>query len=49
MNAELKNQKIPLSTEDRSRMARLFEEVEGRLHEMSRIVTRTTKMETSQS
>ncbi len=26
---------VPLSREDRARMARLYEEIEGRLHEMA--------------
>lgn len=48
MNTEPKTQKIPLSIEDQARMVRLFEEVEGRLHEMARIVKRTTRQDTAQ-
>lgn len=47
MDAEPKTQKIPLSIEDRARMARLFDFLEGSLHEMGRIVTRTTSLDTA--
>ncbi len=33
--------RVPLSPEDRARMARLYEEIEGRLHEMALIAART--------
>jgi hypothetical protein len=38
---------VSLSSEDRARMARLFEEVESRLHEMARIAARTLNRDTS--
>jgi hypothetical protein len=38
---------IPLSSEDRARMVRLYEETSARLHEMALIVARTLGMATS--
>ena len=39
----------PLSEDDRQRMARLYEEVQGRLKEMSLIISRTLGMQLSDS
>ena len=40
--------RFPLSTEDKARMARLFEEVEARLQEMGRIAARTVDLQASE-
>lgn len=39
---------VPLSSEDRARMARLYEEIEGRLHEMALIAARTLSLDTAE-
>jgi hypothetical protein len=40
-----KEKNFPLSSEDKARMARLFEEVESRLQEMGRIAARTANLD----
>ena len=40
--------RTPLGAEDRARMARLYEEIEGRLHEMALIVARTLSLDTTE-
>jgi hypothetical protein len=47
MSARTGETSVPLNPEDRARMARLYEEIEGRLHEMALIAARTLALDTS--
>ncbi len=45
MDVQTNGRAVPLAPDDRARMARLYEEIEGRLHEMALIAGRTLDMD----